>query len=79
MMSVLYMLQVNSISPIEHYILILKPILITEITPFGSLYIPSETFIHFVIQMKTIFFERFEEYVIQNNVVNNFVTKLKKS
>jgi len=37
----------------------------------------AETFIHFVSQMNTIFFERFEEFVIQNNV-NNFVTQLKK-
>lgn len=28
--------------------------------------------------MNTIFFERFEEFVIQNNVVNNFVKEFKK-
>jgi len=38
---------------------------------------PAEIFIHFVSQMNTIFFERFEEFV-QNNVVNNFVMQFKK-
>lgn len=46
--------------------------------PFGSLYMPSETFVHFVSQMNTIFFERFEKFVIQDNVVQNFVIQFKK-
>jgi len=48
-------------------------------TPFGSLYMPSESFIHFVSLMNKIFSEKFEEFVIQNNFINNFVREFKKN
>lgn len=46
--------------------------------PFGSLYMPPTTFAHFVSQISTIFFDQFEEFVIQEKVVNKYVEEFQK-